>query len=199
MQGNERINNVVLRLYPIIKAMKISTDDVVVLCNRHIIVCSSNCRLAVVELEEDTLESFICKFSDIEYFVNGKNVTDDFGNKKKVQVPFAYNYDMPKYYYMIDLYNKYTSYNNSVYYCENLVAEHPEIFDMKSSDGYISVNFGQYQMFMFAGIISAAKSDVVSMEIYNGDNPSKFVVRYDLAKKKLKTTISIYTVNLMLK
>lgn len=199
MQDN-RLENVVRRIYPIVKAMKISVDDVVVLCNRHIIVCSYNCRLAVVELLEDTCESFICKYCDIEYFINGKSVTDELtGAKKKVIIPFAYNYDMPQYYKMIDLYNKYTSYSDSVYYCDDVQTEYPQMFELKSSDGYISVNFGDHRVIVFAGIVSAAKTDKVSMEIYNGENDTKFVVRYDIYKKKLNITISVYTVNLMLK
>lgn len=179
------VKEVISRLYPIIKTMKTAMNDVVVVHNRHIILICDDTKLSVLELQEDTFISVCCLYSDIENALNPKapNYTGE----------LRYNYNMPVYYKSIDVYNKYaTSCNECIASVSDFTAEYPDLMNVKSDDNYMLFKVNGMVFTYIAGILKANKGDKVDLDIYKGFYEDTYIMRYDLYKKKLKNTISIY-------
>lgn len=169
-------------LYPTIKTMKTAVDDVVVVYNRHIIMISDDAKLSVLELKEDTGLSICCRYNDIEYHCN-----------EKIGMDFAYNYDMPLFYRTIDIYNKYaTSCNFLVDSVERFDLDYPDLVGIKSTDDYKLFRVNNILLSYVPGIMKLNKADTASLDIYKGIYPDTYILRFDVFKKKLNNTISIY-------
>lgn len=179
------VKEVVSRLYPILKTMKTAMDDVVVVHNRHIIFICDNTKLSVLELQEDTFISICCTFSDIENALNPK--------AKAYTGELAYNYNMPVYYSALDTYNKYvTSCNECIASISDFVAEYPDLLIMKSDNDYALFKVNNMVFTYVPGIVKVNKGDKIALDIYKGFYEDTYIMRYDVEKKKLKNTISIY-------
>lgn len=179
------VEEVVSKLYPTLKTMKTLMDDVVVVHNRHIIFICQSTKLSVLELQEDTFISICCLFSDIENMVNPK-APNYIGR-------LMYNYNMPLYYSSLDTYNKYvTSCNECVASIDNFGEEYPDIISIGSKSDYKLFNVAGMVFTFIPGIVKANKGDTISLDVYKGIYNGTYIMRYDLYKKKLKNTISIY-------
>lgn len=175
---------VIDRLYPILKTMKTMMEDVVVVHNRHIIFISDDTKLSVLELPEDTFISICCRFSDIENYINPKS--------PGYTGVLAYNYDMPLYYSSLDVYNRYALCNNCIVSIPDFDQVYADAIDMSSTDDYKLININGIVITFIPGIIKTNKGDTVALDIYYDASTETYVMRYDLYKKKLKNTISIY-------
>lgn len=180
------VEEVVSKLYPILKSMKTFMNDVVVIHNRHIIFICDATKLSVLELQEDTFISICCLFSDIENMMNPK--APNYSNGL-----LFYNYNGPLYYSTLEAYNKYvTSCNECLASVERFDEEYPELVNINSKSDYVLFNVAGMVFTYMPGIMKVNKSDTVSLDIYKGIYEDTYILRYDLYKKKLKNTISIY-------
>lgn len=182
------VQDVVARLYPVLKTMKTSINDVVMIHNRHIIFICQNTKLSVLELEEDTFISICCLFSDIENALNEK--------AKGYCGVLAYNYDAGVYYNTLSTYNQYvTSCNECIASVPDFIADNPDVLNVKSDDNYILYKVNDMVFTYVSGILKVNKGDTVALDIYKGIYRDTYIMRFDVYKKKLKNTISIYMNN----
>ena len=182
------IEEIVKELYPMIKAMKSTVGDVVVIDGYHIIALSCGSKLSVITLMNDTGIHIECMYSDIEAFCNPKIECD----------VLMYNYDLPMYYRVIDIFNRHTNgLMNPVAISSMLIQDHPELAKMKSDEPYKVINVNGITIMMIPGIINASKGDTVALYIYDNGN-NTYTLKFDVYKKKIKTTISIYLVQFKL-
>ena len=80
---------------------------------------------------------------------------------------------------------------------DNFEKQFPDLVRMKSSDVQKVINAGGIGIMMIPGILNLTKSDTASLSIYaNGD--FTHLIKFDVVKKKIKTTISIYLVQFKL-
>lgn len=179
------VEEVVEKLYPILKTMKTTMDDVVVIHNRHIIFICDSTKLSVLELKEDTFISVCMLYSDIENLLNPK-APNYLGE-------LMYNYNPPLYYSTLDTYNKYvTSCNECIVSIPEFNIEYPDLMNIKSKSDYVLTNICGIVITFIPGILKANKGDTVALDIYKGIYENTYIMRYDLYKKKLNNTISIY-------
>ena len=68
---------------------------------------------------------------------------------------------------------------------------------MKSDEPYKVINVNGIAIMMIPGIINASKGDTVALYIYDNGN-NTYTLKFDVYKKKIKTTISIYLVQFKL-
>ena len=175
---------VIDRLYPTLKTMKTMMEDVVVIHNRHIIFISDDTKLSVLELPEDTFISICCRFYDIENYMNPKA-------PGYIGV-LAHNYDMPLYYSSLDVYNRYAVCNNCIASVPDFDQVYSDALELKSTDDYKLINVNGIIITFIPGIVKTNKGDSIALDIYYDASTDTYVMRYDLYKKKLKNTISIY-------
>ena len=179
------VDDIISRLYTILKTMKTCMDDVVVIHNRHIIFISQSAKLSVLELQEDTFISICCLYSDIENALNPK-APNYIGT-------LAYNYNMPLYYSSLDIYNKYmNSCNNLITRIDRFDEEYPNLVGISTNSNYVLFNIRGIVATYMPGILKANKGDTVALNIYSGIYADTYIFKYELYKKKLKNTISIY-------
>ena len=179
---------VVMNLYEVLKVMKSAMDDMVVINGNRIIFVSCGSKLSVLELIYDTGIHIGCRFSDIEAFCN-----------KKYDCSFLrYNYDIPMYYSVLDIYNRHViNLNNPIVVNQQFLVDFPEIAKMKADEPYKVLNVGGVLIMMIPGIINTAKGDTVSLSIYDNGNTT-YTIKFDVYRKKIKNTIHIYLVQFKL-
>jgi hypothetical protein len=176
------IEKVILGLYEILKVMKSSVDDVVVIDGHYITTLSFESKLSIAEID-DTGIHIVCKFYDIERFCNPKANCNE----------FRYNYDMPLYYRIIDMRDRFISLNQPICGIDDFREAYPDLISMRVSDPYRILNIGGVSVMMIPGIISLAKPDKASLDIYRGFHDT-YILKFNIFKKKIKTNISIYLV-----
>ena len=173
-------------IFDIIKSVnKPKTEDMVTICGNHIIVISGSGKMSCLDLSSDTGINISFIYGElVNYIKTGECV---FTNCS------AY------YYKAIDLYNKYVMYNKVLYSEPDMKIAYPELFSLRSDDGYVKIRFGNFHMmFGFAGILNVAKADTVSMDIYETETPNEVAIRFDIYKAKIKNTISVYIRQVMI-
>ena len=178
------INNIIMELRDIFSSMKTSMDDVVVIDGCHIIFIAFGSKLSVATLATDTKLHIVCRFYDIAAAIKGEE--------------FRYNYNLPEYYQAMDTFIKYACKEElPLVVIDNFEKQFPDLVRMKSSDVQKVINAGGIGIMMIPGILNLTKSDTASLSIYaNGEYTH--LIKFDVAKKKIKTTISIYLVQFKL-
>ena len=151
----------------------------VTICGNHIIVISGSGKMSCMDLSSDTGINISFMYGELLNYI--KTGECNFANHSTY------------YYHAIDLYNKYVMYNEVLYSEPDMKTAYPELFALRSTDGYTKIRFGNFHMmFGFAGILDVAKSDEVSMDIYKTETPNEVAIRFDIYKSKIKNTISVY-------
>jgi hypothetical protein len=181
------IENKIRELYDIFKVMKSGVNDVVVIYHHYIIfVGYDGTKMTTICLEEDTGIEMECMYLDIDRLCNNKEESG----------PFRYNYDMPLFYRTLDLFNKYSSVDNTTPLATvtDFQKIYPDLVKMKVDEHYRILDINGLSVMMIPGIISLAKPDIANLYIYKGFLDNTFILRFDVFRKKIKSTISIYLV-----
>lgn len=175
--------NVLQQLYELIKALKPTRDDMVVIYNRHIIILSDNTKLSYMDVGYDTGVVFTAAYYEIDQYMKT-------GNR-------AFLDHTVDYYHVIDIFNRYSQYDNvenPVYFEPDAKGAIPDLFNLRATDGYRLAFLGNtHIMPVFSGIMKAAKKDKVCMYVFQSSVPEELIIRFNAHIAKCNKDIVVYT------
>ena len=184
------------KISEIIKGCSGLTSGSVVIYNDIIILRSEDgCILEVIPVDNTGI-ILSTSIADINYYLDPK-----FPTINKLQ---QYQQD---FYKLLDLYNYYNSYNNysPVYLSEDLKTDHENYltclgYKLTDSLGWIKIpgNNTTFMMPVCKVITPVNKPDTVAFKIFP-ETETTSIYKYEIYKKKFKTSISVYlrTLNLI--
>jgi hypothetical protein len=163
--------------------MKSTLYDFVVVDEDKIIVLAYGAKMTVAHLPYDTHWHIEFEFNDMERYCN-PNIDCD---------TFNYNYNIPRYYKIMDIYRMYSVVDDKKpdANIENFHEKYPEYIKMKMNDHYGVIDVGGRSVMMIPGILNLSKQDTAELNIYIWSWNSH-VVEFDVYKKKVHTFMSIY-------